>query len=123
MNSQQAQVLTKWIDGGMSGSPLSEDEERVLNELIPSLAFIAELDEKEDVYHLIPTENTSCPKCGEKPSLLAHDGTIINSAFYICWTCCEVRQVGVGLVESSNNEGVKHQLRLAQHVRNVRGQQ
>jgi hypothetical protein len=39
-----------------------------------------------------------CPTCGKPVRLLApHDLRDVGPLFYVCWTCREVRQAGVGL--------------------------
>jgi hypothetical protein len=55
-------------------------------------------------YHLTPTGNSRCPQCDKYVALLATDGN--DPAFYICFSCKFVRQVGVGPKTSvtSNNE-------------------
>jgi len=47
---------------------------------------------------LVHCQGARCPTCDERLRLLQRgDGR--NPMFYICWTCEEVRQLGVGLVE------------------------
>jgi len=53
------------------------------------------------LYSRQQTEKSYCPNCRKNPTLLMADAEV--AAFYICWTCKEVRQIGVGLVEESDD--------------------
>lgn len=49
--------------------------------------------------YVIDASTAVCPNCGDAVPLLGPlDGSLRKPRFYICWTCREVREVGVGLV-------------------------
>lgn len=50
-------------------------------------------------YIIQRSEGTTCPKCKTTAHLLCRDGQDIRPAFYICWECQTVAQVGVGPVK------------------------
>jgi transcription elongation factor Elf1 len=43
-------------------------------------------------------EGTSCPVCKSTADILCRIDGVMRQAFYICWTCKSVAQVGVGPV-------------------------
>lgn len=52
-------------------------------------------------YCLVAAEKSYCPKCGRSVALLAAEDIFATRkpAFYICFTCQHVAQVGIGPVE------------------------
>jgi DNA-directed RNA polymerase subunit RPC12/RpoP len=52
-------------------------------------------------YVLTDTEKTRCPHCGANVTLLSH-ARKFEPAFYICWHCRKVFQVGVGEVQKES---------------------
>ena len=57
---------------------------------------------RESNYKLYPAQQTLCPKCGKPPCLMAPDGLRNNgSAFWICWPCKSIAEIGKGPVEES----------------------
>lgn len=56
-----------------------------------------------ELYHLLQTESTFCPTCGKTVSLLSRDSRY-SPAFYICFDCRFVGQVGVGVVPEEQSE-------------------
>ncbi len=52
-------------------------------------------------FMITQAQKTLCSICENNVTLLmAKEPTVgIDPAFYICWTCRDVRQIGVGLVE------------------------
>jgi ribosomal protein S27AE len=51
-----------------------------------------------DLYHILESDMSSCPTCGKHVHLLCHDSRYAP-AFFICFDCRFVGQVGVGKVE------------------------
>ena len=50
-------------------------------------------------YVLQQADKSTCPLCGQHLSLLCdHKGNVKKPWFYICWTCRNITQVGVGPV-------------------------
>jgi hypothetical protein len=61
--------------------------------------------EAADEYHLVECDKSFCPTCGEKAMLLCSD--LVTPAFYICWNCRMVAEVGVGPIKK---EGATHEV-------------
>ena len=55
-------------------------------------------------YRLIKTEGSFCAKCGQNVVLLSNGLHPTDSAFFICFKCEVVGQVGVGPVKWSGDE-------------------
>lgn len=55
-------------------------------------------------YRLIKTESSFCQSCGGNVTLLTNGNHPTDSAFFICFKCEVVGQVGVGPVKWSGGE-------------------
>jgi hypothetical protein len=53
------------------------------------------------------TEKSLCPKCSARVKLLCHQlgSMTARAAFYICFSCAHVSQVGVGPVPEEGLDG------------------
>ncbi len=49
-------------------------------------------------YNLIKTTGSFCPKCDKEVYLLSHHDGIEEPAFFICFDCKTIGQVGIGKV-------------------------
>ena len=66
---------------------------------------------KDNLFRLVKTESSFCPSCQKNVWLLYSDSFFGNSippdsksdAFYICFSCEFVGQIGVGKVEVEND--------------------
>jgi len=61
--------------------------------------------EKIEPYHLVECDKSFCRTCHGKAMLLCSD--LATPAFYICWSCRMVAEVGVGPIQK---EGASHEL-------------
>jgi len=57
-------------------------------------------DNKESHYIFFKTESSFCPECSENAYLLTSDENKGKPAFYICFNCKFVGEVGVGRVRT-----------------------
>lgn len=55
------------------------------------------------MYIINEAKKVKCPNCGESMYFLSTED-VRTTAFYICWECKEVRQLGHGKVKESNGE-------------------
>lgn len=56
-----------------------------------------------DLYTLLQSDMSSCPTCGKHVHLLSHESKYAP-AFFICFDCKFVGQVGVGKVELTSGD-------------------
>lgn len=50
-------------------------------------------------YELLKTEKSYCPSCNQSLELLLHNEDTSQPAFYICFPCHYIGQIGVGPVQ------------------------
>ena len=61
------------------------------------------------IYTRTKATTSYCPRCGQNPTLLMGDDAPWP-AFYICWTCKEIREIGVGLVREFAEDNKEERL-------------
>lgn len=59
------------------------------------------------MYHIIKTDSSFCPTCGNNVHLLSAGIALQLPSFYICFGCHRVSQVAVGLVKELTEEDAK----------------